>query len=234
MNSVFLVIFLLISIVAISQQASYFDAAQSYNRLLIEKNNGTYTRVSNYKVIGSPYLFGEKHLGSIYAPTENANNILLSYNTFNQELEFYTDENSVKSLIKGPGLVDSFKFKWSIGLGIAQELLFIYGPLMGANDKTYYQLLSKGTGYNLYKKYTGELGIVSANYVQAELRQFDLNHDYYYTITATSAIKKLKISQNALIKEFKSIKNLSGEFDQESLKADPESTLIAIFEALNR
>jgi len=233
-NLIFLVVFLLIAKISICQQASYFDAAQAYNRLLIEKDNGTYIRVSNYKVIGSPYLFGEKHKGSMFAPTEIANNIFLSYNTFNQELEFYTVANPDRSLIKAPGLVDSFKFQRNIGQGVAQELLFIYGPIIGANDKTYYQMVSQGNHFNLYKKYTGELGIVSTNYVQSELRQFNLNYEYYYTDAATKAIRKFKVSRNAIIKEFKSVKNLSAEFDQESLNVDPENTLKGIFEFLNK
>ena len=52
--------FIVINILVYGQQMAYVDPAQAYNRLLIEKSGDSYMRIKNYKVIGSPYLFGQK------------------------------------------------------------------------------------------------------------------------------------------------------------------------------
>lgn len=226
-----IILLLVISNTGICQQGSYFDAAQSYNRLLIEKNSNTYFRIYNFKVIGSPYLFGEKHEGSLFAKDGTTHNIFLRYNTFNQEVEFFSKENPLKPLVKAPDGIDSFNFRQNMAEGIAEDLLFIYGLHIGATDKSFYQLLSKGGKFNLYKKYKAELGIVSTNYVQSELRQFNLNYEYFYTVTATKTIKKLKATRNAIIQEFKNVKDLSEEL--ESFNVNPDKALINVFIKLN-
>ena len=99
---------LIAGIAATAQQASYVDPAQAYNRILVEKGANSYRQVGNYKVIGSPFLFGEKNKGNIYSKPETAKNIELSYNIYNQEVAFYSTANPDNELVKTPGSLDSF------------------------------------------------------------------------------------------------------------------------------
>ncbi|MBL7742904.1 MAG: hypothetical protein JNN00_05445, partial [Chitinophagaceae bacterium] len=211
-----------------AQQASYFDPAQAYNRLLIEKGSGTYRQVSNYKVTGTAYLFGEQNNGAIYSPNETGNNILITYDTYTQNVIFYPSANG-PALTKEPGTVDSFLIKKNTEAMLEKDILFVYGSTLGVKDKVYFQAVSRGKRVSLYKKYTSELVIVSTNYIQSELREFKINVDYYYADSTGKGLKKLKISSKALAKEFASVKDLSGIINEDDLTANRENELIRLF-----
>ena len=94
--------------------------------------------IGTYKVVGSSYLFGEHHKGDMFAPEAKAYNIFISYNTYNQEVEFYSTGNPDKSLVREPGTLDSFIIHTNIESGITSPLKFVYGPLLGTKDKFFH------------------------------------------------------------------------------------------------
>lgn len=210
------------------------DPALNHNKLLQQQTNeGMYKTVGVYKVVGSSYLFGEHNKGDMFSTEAKAYNIFISYNTYNQEVEFYSASNPDIPLVKEPGDIDSFVIQSNIELGIITPLKFMYGSLIGSNEKAYYQELYTGKKYSVYKRYKSELGIVSTNYVQSELRQFDLNYDYYYTDNEMKSIKKLKANASNVIKEFKSNKDLSSVATNEAFSANPDAALKKSFDYLN-
>lgn len=218
---------------SLGQQGSYFDPAQAYNRLLIEKNNGTYRQISNYKVTGTSFLYGEQNKGDIFAPTEAAADIPLTYDTYTQNVDFYPS-GSAKALTKEPGSLDSFIIKKKPEAMLDNDIKFIYGSLLGSKDKAYFQLVSKGEKVSLYKKYACELGVVSTNYIQSELRQFNITVDYYYTDSTGKGIKKLKVNAKSIAKEFASITDISPVIDSDLLTSEREKELVKIFTVLNK
>ncbi len=212
----------------------YVDNALSYNRLIREKTGeGVYKLIGQYRVIGTSYLFGERNKGNLFSTEAKAYNISLSYNTYNQEVEFYSTANPDKPLVKEPGSVDSFVINENPELDITKPLKFVYGSHIGSDDKYYYLEIYKGKTYSLYKRYKSELGYVSTNYVQSELRQFDLLYDYYYTNTETKEVKKIKANASSVIKEFKKVKDLSNIVNGDDFSSNPESALKKAFESLN-
>lgn len=218
----------------IAQQSSYFDPAQAYNRLLIEKGAGEYRQISNYKVTGTSFLFGEKNKGNVYAPNEGGENIPLTYDTYTQAVDFYPSGSS-KALTKEPGTLDSFVIKKNAEAMLENDITFIYGSTLGSKDKAYYQVVARGGKVSLYKKYTAQLGLVTTNIVQAELRQFDINVDYYYADSTGKGLKKLKISPKNLVKEFGSIKkDLSSIINEDDLTANRDNELKRLVIEINR
>jgi hypothetical protein len=216
-----------------AQQGSYFDPAQAYNRLLIEKGNGTYRQISNFKVTGTSFLYGEQNKGNIYAPNEAASDIPLTYDTYTQHVDFYP-KGSRTALTKEPGSLDSFVIKKKPEALLENDISFVYGSLLGSKDKAYFQAVARGSKVNLYKKYTSELGIVSTNYIQSELRQFNINVDYYYTDSTGKGIKKLKVNAKSIAKEFAFIKDISSSIDADLLVSEKEQELVKIFGELNK
>lgn len=217
-----------------SSTTGYVDPALSHNRLMREQNQeGAYKLIGTYKVIGSSYLYGEKHKGDIFSRDEKAYNISISYDTYNQQVEFYSTANTDKPLVKMPGDLDSFIIKRDSSAEISNDILFIYAPLVGSSEKSYLQVIQAGPRFGIYKRYKSELGYVSSNYVQSELREFDLNVDYFYYDSQTKALKKLKPNLGTIIKEFKSIKDVSPAADKDEFTADPDRVLMKIFLFLN-
>lgn len=217
-----------------AQSGALGDNALNYNRLIIEKTgDGVYKLIGTYKVVGTSYLFGERNKGDLFTTEAKAYNISLSYNTYNQEVEFYSSSNPDKPLIKEPGTVDSFFINSNESLGIPAKLKFVYGPHIWSSEKAYFKEIYAGKRFSLYKRYKSDLGYVSSNYIQSELRQFDLLYDFFYSDSETKTIKKLKPNTSTLNKEFKSIKDVSPAIDNDLLSANPESALWKVFDYLN-
>lgn len=213
---------------------AWTDPALNHNRLIQQRTGeGTYKLVGPYKVKGTPFLFGEKHKGDIFSVTEKAWNITISYNTHNQELEFYSTSNPDKALVKEPGTLDSFIIHEDVSLGISNKLKFLYGKVLGTNDKSYYQEVYKGSRFSLYKRYKSDLGYVSDNYIQSDLRQFDLEYEYYYMDMESGKLKKLKQNASTIVKEFKDITDLSAIVTGTEFTANPEEVLKQAFQQLN-
>jgi hypothetical protein len=210
------------------------DPAQNHNKLLQQQQDGGYRLIGAYKVVGSSYLFGEHHKADMFAIEAKAYNIYISYNTYNQEVEFYSTSNPDKSLVKEPGTVDSFIIQQNVTLGITSPLKFVYGTLLGVKEKSYFQEVYKGSTYSLYKRYKSDLGYVSSNYIQADLRQFDLLYDYYYSENEKTGLKKLKTNYSSISKEFKDKKDISSVFTDEEFTANQEAALRKAFEYLNQ
>jgi hypothetical protein len=210
------------------------DPALNHNKLLQQQSgDGVYKLIGPYKVIGSSYLFGERHKADMYATDAKALNIYISYNTFNQEVEFYSSSNPDKPLVREPGTVDSFMIQPNSGLGISGLLKFIYGPLLGSKDKYYFQEVCKGDQVSLYKRYKSDLGYSSANLAQSELRQFDLEFEYYYSDTESKTMKKIKPNAASVIKEFKNRKDLSADISNEDFTSNPETAFCKAIGLIN-
>jgi hypothetical protein len=220
-----------------SGTSGYLDNALKYNRLLMEKTGeGVYKLVGPYKVIGTSYLFGEKARGDLFTPEAKAFNIYLSYNTYNQEVDFYSSSNPDKALTKEPGSVDSFFISSNAELGLDQPIKFVYGALIGSSDKSYFKEIFSGPRCSVYKKYHSDLGYVSSNYVQSELRQFDLLYDYYYTDNGKKemGLKKLKSNAISIVKELKEVKDLSTVLTNDAFSVNQEEALRKAFEYINQ
>jgi hypothetical protein len=221
-------------VVALAQGQQGIDLAINHNRLLREKTGeGVYKLIGTYKVIGTSYLFGEKNKGNLFSAEAKAYNIGLSYNTYNQEVEFYSSSNPDKPLIKTPGEVDSFFILPNPELEITSPLKFIYGTHLGSTDKVYFQEVFAGTRFSIYKRYKSELDYVSSNYVQSELRQFELTREYYYYDAVKKTIKKIKPNSSSVIKEFKDVKDLSGIVSPDAFTTNPDAAFIKLFNYLN-
>lgn len=214
---------------------AWSDPALNHNKLIQQHtSDGMYKMIGTYKVVGSSYLFGEHNKADMFATEAKAYNIFISYNTYNQEVEFYSTGNPDKPLVKEPGDIDSFIIQQNIELGITRNLKYVYGSILGTKDKYYYQEICTGGRFNLYKRYKSDLGYVSSNYIQSELREFDLQVEYYYSDTQGKGLKKIKPNAYSVIKEFKEIKDLSAVVSVDAFSVDPENEFRKAFEFLNK
>jgi len=230
-----LLVFLIFSGMHLQAQNNYMDNALNYNRLLREQTGeGVFKIIGNFKVVGTSYLFGEKNKGDIFSTEAKAYNIFVSYNTYNQEVEFYSSSNPDKPLVKEPGSVDSFTIHAKTEVGIRNPMRFVYGSHLGSKEKAFFLEIFKGNKYSVYKRYKSDLGYVSTNYTQTELRQFDLLYDYFYYNTEKKEIKKLKTNYSQIVKELKDIRDITPVFTSEAFSVNQDDALQKAFEYLNQ
>lgn len=215
-------------------QRGWTDPALNHNKLIQQTSDGKIKLIGPYKVTGSSFLFGERNKGDMYSSEAKAQNIYLSYNTYNQEVEFYSTSNPDKSLVREAGTLDSFTIHANPAFGIDHSLRFIYGTILHSKDKSYFQELYKGDKYSLYKRFKSELGYNSNNYAEAELRQFDLQAEYYYSDSQSKGLNKIKPNSSSFIKEFKKVKDLSGIVSADAFTANPEFEMLRVMGVLNK
>lgn len=211
---------------ATSEMRGWTDPALQHNKLLQQQTGeGMYKLIGPYKVVGSSLLFGQMLKGDMFSPEAKAYNIKLGYDTYNHEVLFLSVQSAGQPLVKEPGTLDSFIIHRDTAAGIQYPMKFIYASKLGAKDKAYYLELFKGEKYSLYKKYTSELGFNSNNILQTELRQFDMNYEYYYAEAGSAGLKKVKASAGGFIKEFKKVKDLTGLINEKDFPINPEGCM---------
>jgi hypothetical protein len=201
-----------------------------YNRLLLEKSN-TYTQVNNFKVQGTPYLFGGKRPGTIF--TQNTlTDSYISYDTYAEVVKYgNTAEGTVMTPLTA---IDSFTLLRNAELQVESDIFFIDGRFLNAKEKGYYQRLYAGARFSLFKKYKTDLGIVSTNYVQSDLREFQLSYEYFYYDLKAKELKKLKPNLAFINKQFKLYGNFDEIVSNDDFRYYEQNALIKVFEKLNK
>ncbi len=235
LKSFFLFLVATISIVNFShaQAASYTDPAQAYKRILSEKGSeGSFQRIGNFKVVGTSFLYGGNLLSNVYFKNGSVKNVMITYDTYRQELSFNmgSGDNTLINQLNG---LDSFTIRADENTVYKTDLRFVNVEQFDTTQKLFLQKVATGPRFNLYKSYKSDLSYVSTNYIQSELRQFDLNYDYYYTDIQSPGLKKLKTGSRAVKKEFNDIKDISFIVDVKGYNSNPELSLIKVFTHLN-
>ena len=206
------------------------DPALSRSKML---GQGKQLIIGSYKVTGSPYLFGERHSADLFTPKEKATGIYINYNTYNQNIEFFSTSNPTEPLVKEIGEVDSFVLRKDSSMLLLNDIRFIYGPLIGSSEKSYFQVIQTGEFFSLYKRYKSELGYPTTNYAQSDLREFDLIAEYFYFDKKQAKFKKIKPNLSSLAKEFKPIKDITPVADKDAFVTEPEEVMKKIINYLN-
>ena len=231
-SSVFFLLWISVPLFLSAQARTYSDAAQMYNRMLLENGNNV-MQIGNFKVKGTPFLYGGRKQGQIFMNGKNPIQTFLSYNTYEQTIEYSSASTPDAQLYKPDGNIDSFTVAKNNEFNINEDILFISGKLIAASDNAFYQQLERGKKFSLYKKYKSELAIVSTNYVQSDLRQFDLQYEYYYLDIANNKLKKLKTGSGFLKKEFKEYP-IDSIVNDPDFSYDPEKYLKKLFLTVNQ
>jgi hypothetical protein len=212
--------------------AANIDAAVGYSAWALANNENSFKRVGGYKVKGTPYLFGGAYKGDVYAKKQVGTQVTIGYDTYQQQLEVYL--GSKDPIVKGFTEVDSFVLRRDSSTLFKEDMFFVNANLLDSTKKFFAMRVYEGTRFSLYKAYYSVLGVVSENYVQTELRQFDLNYDFYYRDNQKPGLVKIKLSPKFLRNEFKEWLNVSSILDLESLNRNPQTELLKIFTSLNK
>lgn len=211
--------------------AGMVDAALGYSAWALENNENSFKRVGAYKVRGTPYLFGGAYNGDVYAKGQVGKKVIIGYDTYQQQLEIYLGAKD--PIVKHLSEVDSFTLRADSNSYFKEDMLFVNAHQFDTTMKIFLMEVYKGKRFSLYKYYYSKLGIVSENYVQSELRQFDLNFEFYYHDSQEKKLTRLKLAPKFLRNEFDKYVNVKSLLDLEGLNRNPQFELLKIFMHLN-
>ncbi len=228
-----ILIFIFLGISNLKGQNSYLDPAEAYNKLVTNKSSDQYIRIGNFKVTGTPYLFGEELLGIIYSNGSVEETINLKYNTYTSQIEL-KDAASGKILLKDITDVDSFVLLKNDDVGLTANMKFINSKYVSPQTKYFLSIVERGIKIAVYKTYKSILKTVSTNYVQRDLREFDLEVQYWYAENSFESLVKLKNSYSGIYKEFNKFPGISDIFTPGVYTENPDSALKQLVKFLNR
>ena len=197
----------------------------AYNPITDNQGN-SYIRIGGYRVKGSPYLFSQNVHGYIFLTKNNGVATELAYDTYNQQLQFYIPETQQTGTEKLED-VDSFYISKDENT-VKQNMVFINARIIDPSKKYFLQKLVGGNKYSLYKLNKSELQIPSDNYVESDLREFDLEQQYFYLEKGGKALKKIKPSFRFLKNEFKDV-TIDNMVNDAELSNDPDIALQMFF-----
>ena len=228
----FLTGILFITANALGQFNSYFDPALAYNKVLLERGNrGTYQNVGAFRVVGSPYIYGEAVKGDVYHNGNIAKAVEFRINNHTKELQLATEVAGQYFLVSIDDL-DSLTLYAAKNEYIYSDLTFISSKFVDAKKKCFLQQLQKGSRFTLYKSYSTELAIPDDNYVQSELREFKLDVVYYYHDNQIPGeLLALKANKKSLGKTFKDT-NAAEILDNVSIEGNLDVALTKFFSFL--
>ncbi len=174
-----LIVFFVPTASILAQSLSFSDPAFAYQKLILEQNNNTYTKVGIYNVSGSPYIYGDNLKGDIYYNKEVIVGGSFRINNYAHEIEIEVPDAKGKYLFINMNSLDSFHIYKNLSKQIYNQLDYINSSLIDkASAPVFLQILSRGK-YNLYKSYKTSVTIPT-NYADPNLREFSLSADYYY------------------------------------------------------
>lgn len=214
-----------------AQARAYVDQAQAYNKILLDKEGSKFTRVGKFKVTGSPYLFGTENQGQIFLKYSIPFKAQINYNLFEQQVEFYPSTSSKTTQVQNFDQIDSFYLQTKNWENVKRNYVFVNANQYGIEEKFFFELVFEGPKYALLKRYSADLAVVTTNYIDSDLRQFEVNIQYYYLNKATNKTAKIKLNSSQFKKAFKPTTTV---IDTLNFQQDPELAAIKVFEILNQ
>lgn len=170
------------------------DAIGTFNRYVTESWAGQYQRVGQYKVKGSPYLFGEAMAGKIKYQSQSGvwvktEKILFDLNDqkVGPEVEgqiFQTDQIIDEFVIQFPSKYSN------------EEALFRNASFYGSKKgPAYLNVLEEGKAVHFLKAYRIKVAADPSNMMDKEARIFEQYVEYYLYDVQSKTLTKVKLNK---------------------------------------
>jgi hypothetical protein len=190
------------------------DPVGQFNRHVIENWKDDYYRIGQYKVRGTPYLFGESFPGTLTFKGGAKSNANILYDLYNQK----AGADVKNSILESDLAVDEFTIILPAKFG-GTTLLFKNTDAYGnASLKNYFNVLEDGAKVSLLKIFKIKLLSDPSNMMDKDLKIFEQYYEYYIFNKNTKELNKIKLKQKDISKQLGDdpfVKNFlaTGDFD---------------------
>lgn len=207
------------------------DAIGTFNRYVTESWAGQYQRVGQYKVKGSPYLFGESMSGKIkYQGGDFVKTDKILYDLNDQKVGPEVNGQIFKADQTIEAFVIQFPGKYS-----NEEALFKSAATYGAKKgPAYFNVLSEGSAVHLLKAYRIKVVADPSNMMDKEARIFEQFVEYYIYDVQAKSISKVKMNKKDVADALKATPALQTKLNAYTGVLSSELDLLSLVETLNQ
>lgn len=225
-------IFLLCLLAASFASIAQPDPLGAFNRTMVANWNGTYMRVANYRVKGTPHFFGESFWGTLeYKGGESATGIKVLYNLYDQTVGIDMKNNG--DMFQSDKLVERFSLDLPERFG-GKKVLFAHSELFGSSGKTeYFNVLEDGAKLAFLKAYRLRLLPDPTNEMNKDLRVFDQYYEYYIYQKDTKQLHRIKLKEKDILKEIAADDALKAKIKSGEVDLSSEMHVISVLQAYN-
>lgn len=229
MKKLFLSTSLLLSVFGLFAQS---DPLGDFNRHVLANWNGNYHRISQYRVKGTPFLYGESFAGTIdYKGGRTIKGINILYDLFTQTTGIDLRNNS--EIFAAEQGVERFTVDLTEKYG-GKTLVFVNADQFTKDYKGYYNLLADGEKIALLKAFKLKLDPDPTNQMVKDVRVAEQYSEYFIYNKATRSLHKVKLKERDILKELDASADAKSFIKAQKLDMSDEGHSIQFITAYNK
>ena len=208
---------------------SQVDPLGDFNRHVVANWAGEYVRIAQYRVKGTPYLYGESLPGSInYKGGKVFKDSKILYDLYNQKAGL-EEKNEI---FEADEMVEEFTIVIPEKYG-SQQLLFRNSSFYGGENKGFFNIVVDGEKISLLKSYKIKLSTDPANPMDKDIKIFDQYFEYYLFSKTDKKIAKIKLKEKDVVNFIKDESFVKKQINEQNLDLTKESGLKKLIIAYN-
>lgn len=222
--------FLFCLILIATRSFAQVDPVGQFNKHIVENWKGEYVRISQYRVKGTPYLFGESFPGTLVFKGGVKRDTKILYDLYNQKAG--ADEKN--SILESDQVLEEFSISLPAKFG-GNTLLFRSTDLFGNSSlKSYFNVLEDGSKISLLKIFKIKLVSDPSNMFDKELKIFEQYYEYYLYNKISKELSKIKLKEKDIIKQLGSEDFIKKLISENELNISQEPDMIKLIQAYNK
>lgn len=168
-----------------------------FNKFIAQNWAGEYIRIGQYKVKGTPYLFGESFPGTLTFKGGVKSDTKILYDLYNQKAGADVKNN----ILESDKVLEEFSISLPAKFG-GNTLLFKSTELFGNSSlKNYFNVLEDGSKVSLLKIFKIKLVSDPSNMMDKELKIFEQYYEYFLYNKTSKELSKIKLKEKDIAKK---------------------------------
>jgi len=221
----------LLLLIIYSNSFSQVDPVGDFNRHLVANWKGDYIRLGQYRVKGTPYLFGESLPGQIvYKGNKSFKNVNILYDQ-NKKKAGMDVKNDIYEVSEA---IEEFSITTPKDYG-GQVLVFKNAAdYSNGKVKGYLNVLADGNKVAFLKSYNIRLAQDQTDLMDKNKRIIDQYSEYYIYNKAAKTLTKIKLKEKDLLKSLNDDKQAKNFISLQGLDASNETDVVMLVDSYNK
>jgi hypothetical protein len=200
-----------------------------FNKFIAQNWSGEYLRIGQYKVRGTPFLFGESFQGTIKYQGGAKSDTKILYDLYNQK----AGAEFKNGILQSDKEVEEFSISLPAKYG-GNILVFKNSELYGKNSVNgYLNVLDDGTKLSFLKVFRIKLVPDPSNMMDKEMKLFEQYYEYYIYNQSIKELKKIKLREKDIKKEIGDEQFVKEYITQNGLDVSKEIDMITLIQGFN-